>query len=120
MFAIMGLRSLFTVLSKAASDLKYLEPAVAIVLGFIGLKMIFEFFGMHVPTELSLGVVITLLSGGISLSVWEKGKNGTTATTDMKIGYQEMNNDHSIRELEMSSNEDRVLEVVNQDVDERT
>ena len=77
MFAIMGLRSLYTVLSKAASDLKYLEPAVAIVLGFIGLKMIAEFFGLPIPTELSLGVVMTLLSGGICLSIWEKEKNGS-------------------------------------------
>ena len=69
MFAIMGLRSLYTILSKAAEDLEYLEPAVAIVLGFIGVKMIAEFFGFNVPTEVSLGVVITLLSGGVGLSL---------------------------------------------------
>lgn len=72
MFAIMGLRSLYTILSKAASDLKYLEPAVGIVLGFIGSKMIAEYFGVEVPTELALGVVATFLSGGVGLSVWEK------------------------------------------------
>ena len=65
----MGLRSLYTILSKAAEDLEYLEPAVAIVLGFIGVKMIAEFFGFNVPTEVSLGVVITLLSGGVGLSL---------------------------------------------------
>ena len=69
MFAIMGLRSLYTILSKAAEDLEYLEPAVAIVLGFIGVKMIAEYFGFYVPTEVSLGVVITLLSGGVGLSL---------------------------------------------------
>ena len=74
MFAIMGLRSLYTILSKAASELKYLEPAVAIVLGFIGVKMIAEYFGVLFPTELSLGVVITLLSGGVALSALEKKK----------------------------------------------
>merc|ERR1712087_882845 len=72
MFAIMGLRSLYTILSKAASDLKYLELAVGIVLGFIGTKMIAEYFGMEVPTTTALAVVLTLLSGGVGLSVYEK------------------------------------------------
>ena len=72
MFAIMGLRSLYTILSKAASDLKYLEPAVGIVLGFIGSKMIAEYFGFEIPTEAALGVVAFFLSGGVGLSVWEK------------------------------------------------
>jgi len=72
MFAILGLRSLYTVLAKAASDLKYLEPSVAVVLLFIGMKMIAEFFGTYVPTTLSLGVVITMLSTGVILSLQEK------------------------------------------------
>ena len=72
MFAIMGLRSLYTILSKAAADLKYLEPAVGIVLGFIGTKMVVEYFGTEVPTEYALAVVATLLSGGVGLSLWEK------------------------------------------------
>eukprot|EP00585_Thalassiosira_rotula_P001452 CAMPEP_0196151954 /NCGR_PEP_ID=MMETSP0910-20130528/34638_1 /TAXON_ID=49265 /ORGANISM="Thalassiosira rotula, Strain GSO102" /LENGTH=316 /DNA_ID=CAMNT_0041415449 /DNA_START=281 /DNA_END=1231 /DNA_ORIENTATION=+ len=74
MFAIMGLRSLYTILSKAASDLEYLEPAVGIVLGFIGVKMIAEYFGTVIPTEYALAVVATLLSGGIGLSVYENGQ----------------------------------------------
>lgn len=72
MFAIMGLRSLYTILSKAATDLKYLEPAVGIVLGFIGSKMIGEYFGYEVPTEVALGVVAVVLSGGVGLSILEK------------------------------------------------
>lgn len=72
MFAIMGLRSLYTVLSKAAADLKYLEPAVAIVLGFIGSKMIAEYVGYTIPTQLALLVVGGVLSGGVALSVLDK------------------------------------------------
>lgn len=72
MFAIMGLRSLYTILSKAAADLEYLEPAVGIVLGFIGTKMVVEYFGTEVPTEYALAVVATLLSGGVGLSLLEK------------------------------------------------
>jgi predicted tellurium resistance membrane protein TerC len=72
MFAIMGLRSMYTILSKAATDLKYLEPAVAVVLGFIGCKMIAEFFGSEIPTAAALGVVASVLSAGIGASLWEK------------------------------------------------
>merc|ERR1711957_254190 len=72
-FAIMGLRSLYTILSQAAQDLKYLEPAVAVVLGFIGSKMIAEYFGVCVPTNISLAVVVSLLTTGVGLSILEKG-----------------------------------------------
>jgi len=68
-FAILGLRSLYTVLSKAAADLEYLEPAVAVVLGFIGSKMVAEYFGFLVPTLVSLIVVASVLSFGIGLSI---------------------------------------------------
>ena len=54
------------------ADLKYLEPAVAIVLGFIGCKMIAEYFGYTVPTNVALAVVASLLGGGIGASVVEK------------------------------------------------
>lgn len=74
MFAIMGLRSLYTILSKAATDLKYLEPAVALVLGFIGGKMVAEYFGAVIHTETALAVVATLLGTGIGASVIEKQK----------------------------------------------
>ena len=69
MFAIMGLRSLYTILSKAASELKYLDKAVAVVLGFIGGKMIAEYFGVEIPTEFSVGIVITMLGTGVLASV---------------------------------------------------
>lgn len=78
----MGLRSLYTILSKAATELKYLEPAVALVLGFIGSKMIAEYFGYEVSTELALGVVATLLGTGIGASVLEKRKGIDTEATE--------------------------------------
>lgn len=59
----MGLRSLYTILSKAASDLEYLEPAVAVVLGFIGSKMIAEYLGYEIATEVALAFVASILSG---------------------------------------------------------
>ena len=74
----MGLRSLYTILSKAATDLKYLEPAVALVLGFIGSKMIAEYMDYIIPTNIALLVVATVLSTGIGLSIWEQQQHDRT------------------------------------------
>ena len=63
---------MYTILSKAATDLKYLEPSVALVLGFIGSKMVAEYFGYEVPTNIALGVVASLLVSGVGASIWEK------------------------------------------------
>lgn len=63
---------MYTILSKAATDLKYLEPAVALVLGFIGSKMVAEYFGYEVPTNIALGVVASLLVSGVGASIWDK------------------------------------------------
>ena len=40
--AVVGLRSLYQLLSIAVSDLVYLEKAVALVLGFVGVKLAAE------------------------------------------------------------------------------
>jgi len=73
-FPIMGLRSLFIILSKAASDLVYIEPCVAIVLGFIGCKMIVEsYFNIHLPVYITLTVILSMLSCGCVLSICCKG-----------------------------------------------
>lgn len=68
-FAISGLRSLYVLISESMSELDYLQPAIGIVLGFIGTKMVFDFFGYHIPTEASLAIVTTCLSGGVILSL---------------------------------------------------
>lgn len=57
-FAILGLRALYNVLVKAIGDLEYLEPAVGLVLLFVGVKMIVEFLGIKVLEELALAAHI--------------------------------------------------------------
>mmetsp|Transcript_3567 Transcript_3567/g.8144 ORF Transcript_3567/g.8144 Transcript_3567/m.8144 type:complete len:407 (-) Transcript_3567:147-1367(-) len=83
MFAIMGLRSLYIILSKAASELQYLEKAVAVVLGFIGGKLIAEYFGVIISTELSLGVVVTMLGGGVAASLLDKEESDEEDAIDV-------------------------------------
>uniref|UniRef100_A0A7S3ABX2 Uncharacterized protein n=1 Tax=Rhodosorus marinus TaxID=101924 RepID=A0A7S3ABX2_9RHOD len=67
-FAIIGLRSLYFVIADAIGTLRFLQPSLALVLGFIALKMIFAVVGLQVNTKLSLGFVLLILSGGVGLS----------------------------------------------------
>jgi tellurite resistance protein TerC len=66
-FAILGLRALYFVLADAIDRFKYLKPAVAMILVFVGLKMGLAAW-VHVSTPVSLGVIISLLAGGIVFS----------------------------------------------------
>lgn len=88
MFAIMGLRSLYIILSKAASELKYLEKAVAVVLGFIGGKLIAEYFGVNISTELSLGVVVTMLGSGVAASILDKEESTEEDAIDVAASVE--------------------------------
>lgn len=56
-FAICAMRSIYTLVNHAISDLPYLKPAVALVLGFVGGKMFAEFFHHDIGIGVSLGVV---------------------------------------------------------------
>ena len=69
LLAILSLRSLYSLVSSGMSELEYLEKAVGVVLGFIGLKMVAGFGGLEISTGLSLSVVCALLAGGVGLSV---------------------------------------------------
>jgi len=68
-FALLGLRALYTVISEAVDSFQYLKPAIALVLGFIGLKLVGEFVGIEVDTVTSLLVVLGTLSAGVGASV---------------------------------------------------
>jgi tellurite resistance protein TerC len=67
-FAILGLRALYFVLSGAIDRFRYLKPAVAAILVFVGLKMGLSAW-IHVSTQASLGVILALLAGGVVVSL---------------------------------------------------
>ena len=68
-FALLGLRALYTIIANAVDDFVYLRPAIAVVLGFIGLKLIGSFAGVEVPTLTSLTLVLGVLGSGVGLSI---------------------------------------------------
>ena len=69
LFAIMGLRSIYVIIAQLVSQLPYLKPAVALVLGFVGCKMLLEYVHIKISTGWSLLVVLSLISGGVALSL---------------------------------------------------
>lgn len=67
-FAILGLRALYFVLAGVMDRFQYLKPAVAAILVFVGLKMGLAHW-IHVPTGVSLAVIMGLLAAGVTASL---------------------------------------------------
>jgi tellurite resistance protein TerC len=63
-FAILGLRALFFVLAGVIGKFHLLKPSLALVLAFVGAKMLLADV-FEVPIGLSLGVVAGLVAAGI-------------------------------------------------------
>jgi tellurite resistance protein TerC len=67
-FAILGLRSLYFVLSGAAERFKYVQPGLALVLVFVGVKMAISDW-VKIPVLASLAVIVVLVGGSIVASL---------------------------------------------------
>lgn len=71
-FAILGLRALYFLLAGAMYRLHLLRYGLAIILGFVGTKMLLEAVDVHVPIWLSLVVIIGVLAATAVLSLTTK------------------------------------------------
>jgi len=68
-FAIVGLRSLYFVLAGALGYFRYLKIGLAIVLIFIGAKMLARIWAFDLPTLVALAVVAGIILAAILVSV---------------------------------------------------
>ena len=72
-FAILGLRSMYFLLAGVVEKFQYLKMGLAIVLTFIGLKMLVVAVGIHIPIWLSLVFVAVVLLTSVAASLlWPK------------------------------------------------
>lgn len=72
-FAILGLRALYFLLSGIMPYFRFLKFGISIVLAFVGTKMLVSRF-YEIPTPLSLGVVAGVLAASVAASlVFKKG-----------------------------------------------
>jgi tellurite resistance protein TerC len=72
--AILGLRALYFALAAMVHRFHYLKYALALVLVFIGSKILIADFllgGAKFPPLASLGVTLGLIAGGIGFSLWK-------------------------------------------------
>jgi tellurite resistance protein TerC len=72
--AILGLRALYFALAAMVHRFHYLKYALALVLVFIGSKILIADFalgGAKFPPAASLGVTFALIAGGIGWSLWK-------------------------------------------------
>jgi len=86
-FAVLGLRSLFFLLRSAVSKFDYLQQGIAIVLVFIGVKMLGEhwlneWMSKSNQVFLSLGVILVCITGSMVYSQYKNKKNGPADVDD--------------------------------------
>lgn len=72
-FAILGLRSLYSLLARVIEKFHLLKIGLALVLLFVGAKMVLVSV-IKVPIGLSLLVIAVILLGSILASVWSRRK----------------------------------------------
>ncbi len=87
-FAILGLRSLYFMISGIMDLFVYLKHGVAIILAFVGFKMLLPLYGelmkvekIHIDIRVSLAVIIILLIGSVLVSLPEYFKNKKTGVS---------------------------------------
>jgi tellurite resistance protein TerC len=86
-FAVLGLRSLFFLLKGAVNKFAYLQQGIAIVLIFIGIKMLGEHFvnewiDKNVQVLISLLVIIFCIMGSIFYSIFIKKQKSRKVIKD--------------------------------------
>ncbi len=75
-FAILGLRALYFLLTGVMQKLEYLSTGLSAVLIFIGLKMLVKDI-VHIPIIVSLDVVVLILAGSVVASLIKRKRKST-------------------------------------------
>jgi len=84
-FAVMGLRSLFFLLATVVTKFHLLKYGLAVILTFVGTKMLIESW-VHIPILLSLGIVLGVLAASIGASLVWPAKPAPASKTGSMFG----------------------------------
>jgi tellurite resistance protein TerC len=68
-FAVLGLRALYFLLAGSMDRFRYLKQGLAVLLVFIGAKMLVSPL-VHVPVTVSLAVIAAVVGGAVAASLW--------------------------------------------------
>ncbi len=91
-FAILGLRALYFLLAGMAAKFRLLKYGLALVLAFIGVKMLLIDV-YKIPVAVSLTVVLVLLATSMIASVWASAERAESLAR--KRALQKHGHDHS-------------------------
>ncbi|MGH9288199.1 MAG: TerC family protein [Acidimicrobiales bacterium] len=84
-FAILGLRALYFLLADLRDRFRYLQQGLAVILAFVGVKMIIaEWY--HIDTFVSLGVIAVVLAVSIWLSMRKDAREEVAETRAVGSG----------------------------------
>ncbi len=82
-FAILGLRSMYFLLAGVVEKFRFLRFGLAVVLTFIGVKMLVAAVGFHIPIKFSLVFVAVVLVGSVVASLVIAHEGERTITVDL-------------------------------------
>ena len=68
-FAVLGLRALYFLLAGSADRFAYLSQGIAVLLVFIGVKMLIAPV-VHLPVWMSLAAIVAVVAGAVAASLW--------------------------------------------------
>jgi len=68
-FAVLGLRTLYFLLAAMVNQFRFLQPAVSVVLVFIGGKVFYAHYFGKVDSLFSLGITLGVLVSGVAMSI---------------------------------------------------
>jgi tellurite resistance protein TerC len=87
-FAILGLRAMYFLLAGAVERFSLLKYGLALVLIFVGLKMVWlnDAFGGKFPITWSLGIIGSVIAVSIAFSLLYKGRGLGAASADTTSG----------------------------------
>ena len=77
MFAILGLRALYFLVSNMANRFQLLQPAVALILLFIGSKMLISHW-VHISSVISFAIILGVLFIAVAASLFMAKKSATS------------------------------------------
>jgi tellurite resistance protein TerC len=68
-FAVLGLRALYFLVAGSVRRFSFLKPAIAVLLMFIGVKMLISPF-IHLPVTLTLAAIVVVVGGAVAANLW--------------------------------------------------
>jgi tellurite resistance protein TerC len=72
-FAVLGLRALYFLVAGTVQRFSFVKPAIAILLMFIGVKMLISPF-VHLPVTVTLAAIVVVVGGAVAAKLWRDRK----------------------------------------------